>query len=79
MSGFPFYHLFYTASHGILVNILIIFLTEWKGGVDGLQGCQECLDGLWAAGEGLALELWLVPDITVEPKGRAGCTSRGRQ
>lgn len=58
MNGFPFYHLFYTASHGILVNVLLLifFLTAWDGYVDGLQGCQECLDGLWAAGEGLALE-----------------------
>lgn len=50
ISGFPFYHFFHTASHGILVNVLllILFLAAWDGHVDGLQGCQECLDGLWA-------------------------------
>lgn len=58
INGFSFYHLFYTASHGILVNVLllILFLTAWDGCVDGLQGCQESLDGLWAAGERLAPE-----------------------
>lgn len=47
VSGFPFYHLFYTASHGILVKVLllILLLTAWDGRVYGLQGCGSAWTG----------------------------------
>lgn len=78
ISKFPFYHLFYTASHGILVNVLllILFLTAGMGVWMVCRAARSAWIGFGLLERDLLWSSWLVPDISVKPKGRAGSTSR---